>query len=218
MNSNKSHSDRLHYNKAIKQNKNFMYNDLKRSNCYNSDFTGSNFNYSSFRGAHFKSCNFFGCTFIGAEFIGTNFKKSKFKKAIFQDVVFEGVNLSEATFKDAEFKNVIFIGTDLKDVKDLEYDENQVRLFKEIPELNISEEVKESIKLAMENEYIKRSRTLDTKDREINTISIMILLEKFNEKSLISGFKILSERLNKDFSTLSYIIKAIEGYQNEGII
>lgn len=218
MDSNKSHSDRLHYNKGIKQNKNFMYNDLKRSNCYNSDFTGSNFNYASFRGAHFKSCNFFGCTFIGAEFIGTNLKKSKFKKAIFEDVVFEGANLSGATFKDAEFKNVIFIDTDLEDVKDLQYDENQVRIFRKMPDLEISENLKGAISLVMENEYVKKSRTLDTKDGDIDTISIIILLEKFNEKSLISGLKILSERLNKDFSTLSYIIKAIEGYQKEGII
>ena len=71
----------LKYNKVQKMNKNFMYQDLKRSNCYNSDFSNSNFNFTSLRGAHFKSCNFYGCTFTFAEFIGSNLKKSRFTKA-----------------------------------------------------------------------------------------------------------------------------------------
>ena len=47
------------YNKAEKRNKNFMYMDFRRGNCYNCDFSCSNFSYASFRGAHFKSCDFF---------------------------------------------------------------------------------------------------------------------------------------------------------------
>ena len=218
MDSNKRHSDRFHYNKEVKQNKNFMYNDLKRSNCYGTDFTGSNFNFTSFRGAHFKSCNFFGCTFKGTEFIGTNLKKSKFKKTIFEDTVFEAANLSGANFKDAEFKNVIFIDTDIESAIDLKFDQAEVRIYEKMPELDISENLTNAIISASKNELIKKSRVLDTKDGEINPISVMILLERFNEKSLISGLKIFSERVDKEFSTLSYIIKAIQIYEKEGIL
>ena len=35
----KNKSKGFHYNKEIKQNKNFMYSDLRRSNCYGTDFT-----------------------------------------------------------------------------------------------------------------------------------------------------------------------------------
>ena len=35
--------------------KNFMYKNLERSNCYNCNFAGSTFDFVSFRGAHFKS-------------------------------------------------------------------------------------------------------------------------------------------------------------------
>ena len=51
----------------------------------------------------------------------------------------------------------------------------------------------------------------------INPISIMILLEKFSEKNLISGLNILADRLDRDFCTLSYITKCIETYGKEGI-
>ena len=150
----KNKSKGFHYNKEIKQNKNFMYSDLRRSNCYGTDFTGSNFNFSSFRGAHFKGCNFFSCTFRGTEFIGTNFKKSKFRRAIFENAVFEGVNLGDVDFRDAEFKNVIFVGCDLSSAKSLEYKESEVRVFDEIPELDISKELEEAVLKAMGNEKV----------------------------------------------------------------
>lgn len=208
----------FHYNKEIKQNKNFMYSDLRRSNCYGTDFTGSNFNFTSFRGAHFKGCNFFSCTFKGSEFIGTNFKKSKFRRARFEDAIFEYVNFSDADFRDAEFKNVIFVGCDLSSAKNLVYKEDQVRIFDEVPALDISVKLEEAVLKAIKNEKVKASRVLDTKDGGINPISIMVLLERFSEKILISGLNILSDRLDKDFCTLSYIIKCIETYKKEGII
>ena len=51
MTTNKKSETWLKYNKVQKTNKNFMYQDLKRSNCYNSDFSNSNFNFTSLRGA-----------------------------------------------------------------------------------------------------------------------------------------------------------------------
>lgn len=215
---NKKQSETLHCNKLDKKNKNYMYNNLKRSNCYGTDFTGSNFNFTSFRGAHFKSCNFFGCTFKSAEFIGANLKKSKFRRAIFEDAVFEGVNLSGVDFRDAEFKNVIFVDTNINDAINLEFDENQVKIFDEEPEIEISKELESAIKVAMYNEKIRNSRVLDNKDGDINTISIIILLSKFNETRLASGLRIFAEKVDKDFHTLSYIIKAIQSYEKQGIL
>ena len=45
-------SERFNYNNAQKTNKNFMYKDFRRSNCYNCDFSGSNFNFASFKSMH----------------------------------------------------------------------------------------------------------------------------------------------------------------------
>lgn len=218
MTNNKKIDTSLKYNKTSKMNKNFMYQDLKRSNCYNCDFSKSNFNFTSLRGAHFKSCNFYGCTFKSAEFVGSNLKGSRFTKAKFEDTIFEGVKLENVDFAGANFKNVIFVNSDLSKAINLSYKEDEVRIYDEMPKIEISENLKAAIDKAMENNYVKKSRTLDTKDGGINTVSIMILLEKFREKRLIEGLGILSEKIDKDFCTLSYIIKSLQSYKDQGIL
>lgn len=215
---NKKIDTALKYNKTSKINKNFMYQDLKRSNCYNCDFSKSNFNFTSLRGAHFKSCNFYGCTFKSTELVGSNLKGSKFIKAKFEDTIFEGAKLEDVDFTGATFKNVIFVNTDLSKTINLNYKEDEVRIYNQMPEMEVSENLKNAINKAMENNYVKKSRTLDTKDGGINTVSIMILLEKFREKRLIEGLKILSEKVDKDFCTLSYIIKSLQSYKDQGIL
>lgn len=215
---NKKIDTALKYNKTSKINKNFMYQDLKRSNCYNCDFSKSNFNFTSLRGAHFKSCNFYGCTFRSAEFVGSNLKGSKFTKVKFEDTIFEGTKLENVDFTGATFKNVIFVSTDLSQTINLNYKEDEVKIYEQMPEIEISDNLKNAINKAMENNYVKKSRTLDTKDGGINTISIMILLEKFREKRLIEGLHILSEKIDKEFCTLSYIIKSLQSYKDKGIL
>lgn len=218
MDKNKKLDTALKYNKASKMDKNFMYQDLKRSNCFNCDFSKSNFNFTSLRGAHFKGCNFFGCTFKSAEFVGSNLKNSKFPRAKFEDTIFEGAKLDGVDFNAATFKNVIFVNTDISKASNLNFKENEVRIFDEMPVLEISQKLENAIKTAMENKFVKKSRTLDTKDGDINSISIMILLEKFSEQRLADGLIILSDKIDRDFCTLSYIIKSLESYKNQGIL
>ena len=74
----------IQLNHADKKKKSFMYQNLQKSKCYNTDFSGSNFDYACFRGAHMKSCLFNACTFKGAEFVGSNLKDSQFKEAQFE--------------------------------------------------------------------------------------------------------------------------------------
>lgn len=190
-----------------------MYQDLKRSNCYNTDFSNSNFNFTSLRGAHFKSCNFYGCTFKSAEIIGANLKRSKF-----ENTIFEGVNLEEVDFSGTKFKNVIFLNTDITKAKNFDINSPQIKVFKAMPIIEMSERLENAIKFAMENKYVKKSRTLDTKDGGINYISIMVLLENFKEKQLIDGLTLIGERIDKEFCTLSYIMKNLEVYKSEGIL
>ncbi|RDY28034.1 pentapeptide repeat-containing protein [Romboutsia weinsteinii] len=218
MTTNKKIDTALRYNKAQKLNKNFMYQDLKRSNCYNSDFSNSNFNFTSLRGAQFKSCNFYGCTFKSAELVATNLKKTKFAKAKFENAVFEACNLEGADFSGATFKNTIFLNTDISKALNLNIKESEVKIFDEMPTVEMSERLENSINLAMKNQYVKKSRTLDTKDGGINNISVIILLENFKEKQLIEGFTLLSERMDKEFCTLSYIIKTLQGYKAQGLL
>jgi hypothetical protein len=206
----------FNYNNIEKKNKNFMYQNLQRSKCFNSNFPQSNFDYVSFRGAHLKSCSFLECSFKWAEFVGTNLKGSAFRKAHFENTIFEGAKLEDVNFVEATFKNTIFVGCDIESVINLDFSHPEIRIFDEMPELNISEPLREAVEKAMTNKYIKKSRVLDTKDKKINPISIMLLLEQFDEETLIKGLQLISEIIDKEFSVLSYIISAINRLIKDG--
>jgi hypothetical protein len=207
---NNSIKGNFNYNNIEKKGKNFMYKNLERSNCYNCDFTRSNFDFVTFRGAHFKSCVFFECTFKWAEFIGTNLKGSDFKNTIFENAIFDSVNLDGADFKDAEFKNTIFLSTDLTKAKNLSIKNSDTKVFSEMPVIEISEDLQTSVMNVMKNKYVKSARVLDTKDGGINTINLMILLENFDEETLIKGLNIITTELDCDFYTLSYLVKFLK--------
>ena len=204
-----SGSENFHYNNIEKNDKNFMYKNFKRSNCYNCNFSNSNFNFATFRGAHFKTCSFMNGTFEGTEFIGTNLKNSKFKNAKFKNAIFEGANLYGTDFKDAKFENTIFLGCKLEKTKNFSTELQGIRIFEEMPEINISSELEEALSRLMENKYVKASRIFDTKDGNINTLTLMILKENFNEEELIKGFNEIKSQIDRDFYTISYIIRLI---------
>ena len=207
---NQSVKGNFTYNNIEKKDKNFMYKNLRRSNCYNCNFSNSNFNFTSFRGAHFKSCNFSKCTFKWAELIGTNLKGSDLRGAKFENTVFDSVNLDGVNFKDAEFKNTIFLSTAIEKAENLNINNPEIKVFNEMPDIDISDELRNAVISSMNNRYVKESRVLDTKDGSLNLLNLMILLEKFDEESLIKGLNIIESDLDKDFCTLSYIIKFIE--------
>lgn len=207
-----------HLKKAEKMNKNFMYKDLKKSHCYDCDFSGSNFDFASFRGAHFKSCNFYGASFKGTEFVGSNLKKCRFKKARFEETIFEGVNLEDTDFAGSVFKNTIFVGCDLSKAKNLNKISVNIKVYDTFPEINLSEELEEALREAMMNKHIEKARVLDTKEGKINTISVQRLLEQFDEKTLIKGLKLMRNKIANDFCTLSYLTKFLAKHEAEGLI
>ncbi|MBC8061163.1 MAG: pentapeptide repeat-containing protein [Clostridiaceae bacterium] len=215
---NQSVKENFNYNNIEKTNKNFMYKNLERSNCYNSDFSNSNFDYVSFRGAHFKSCTFFKCTFKWSEFIGTNLKGSNFKKTLFENAIFDSVNLEGVNFKDAEFKNTIFMSTDVEKAKNLNIEDPEIRIYEKMPQLDISEELQSTVENVMKNKYVKAARVFDTKEAGLNLLNIMILLENFDQETLIKGLNIIEAQLDRDFYTLSYIIKFLLNCKVKGTL
>lgn len=215
---NQSVNGNFNYNNIEKKNKNFMYKNLQRSNCYNSDFSNSNFDYVSFRGSHFKSCTFWGCTFRWAEFIGTNLKGSIFKNAKFENTIFDSVNLDGVNFKDAEFKNTIFLSTNTENAKNLNLKDSNIKIFHEMPQLEISGELEMAVKNIMKNDYVKKARVFDTKDGKLNVLNLMILLDNFDESTLIKGLNIIEVQLDRAFYTLSYVIKLLKNYQIDGTL
>ncbi len=190
-----------------KKNKSFMYQNLQKSKCFNCNFSNGNFNYTCFRGAHMKACNFNGGTFVEAEFIGANLKDSQFKNAVLENVVFEGTKLESVDFKGAVLKNVIFVDTNLEQVLNLNLEDANIKIFTEMPELEVSAELIQAIEGLMQNDFVKRSRVLDTKDKKMNTVSVLRLLDHFEEAVLVERLGLVAPLLDRDFYTLSYLIK-----------
>lgn len=216
MDRNQNAQGNFNYNNIEKINKNFMYKNLERSNCYNSDFTNSNFDFVSFRGAHFKSCTFYKCTFKWAEFTGTSLKGSNFKNTLFENAIFDSVNLDGANFKDAKFNNTIFMCTEVGKAKNLNIEDPGIKIYTEMPQVDISEELRNTVENMMKNKYVKAARVFDTKDGGLNLLNIMILLEHFDEETLIKGLNQIELQFDRDFYTLSYIIRLLQNCKAKG--
>ena len=216
--SNSQKVQAFNFNNIDKVGKTFMYHNLTKSKCYNPNFSQSNFDFACFRGAHLKSCFFNECSFKGSEFVGSNLKDSKFTGAQFEDVVFESVKMEGADFKDAQFKNTIILSSNLDGVKNLDLNDENIRVFDEMPQVSMSTELQELIEGLMTNAFIKKSRVLDTREGNINLLSVMILLEKFDEETLIKAFKVIEPHIERDFFTLSFIIRLITKLEKDGII
>lgn len=217
-NRNKKPSVGLNFNNIEKVGKTFMYHNLTKSKCLNSNFSQSNFDYACFRGAHFKSCFFNECTFKGAEFVGSNLKDSKFINAHFENTVFEGVKLDGADFMGATFNNVIFLEVNFDGVKNLDVNTESIRVFKEMPDADLSDALEGAVEKVMANKFIKASRVLDTREGKINHLSMLILKEQFEEETLVKGFEVIEEHIDRDFFTLSFIIKLIQKLKKDQVI
>ncbi len=214
----KANNSNVNYNNIEKKNKNFMYQNFQRSKWFNSNFPNSNFDYVSFRGAHLKSCSFFDCSFKWTEFIGSNLKGSSFKRAEFEDTIFEGAKLDGTDFLDATFENTIFLACNIENAKNLDLANPGIRVFDQMPEIEMSVELKRAVEDFMKNIYVEKSRTLNTKDKKLNTLSMMILMELFYDETLIKAFEKMPEYIDRDFHTLSYIVKLIRKLIKEGHI
>lgn len=208
-------NDQIKYSNRKKANMDFAGKDLRRSNCFNCDFTSSNFNEVSFRGAQFKACNFSECTFDSAEIVAANLRGSRFKQVHFENTLFDTVNLEGVDFEGATFKNVIFVSTDITKAVNLVLEGQDVKVFDEMPELAMTRELEKVVENAMKNEFIKFARVLDTKEGKVSPISIMRLLEKFDEETLIKGLRKIKRTINEDFCTLSTIVEAIEASKEQ---
>lgn len=211
-------NDQISYKNRKKVNTDFANKDLRRSNCYNCDFTGSQFNDVSFRGAQFKACTFDQATFDSAEFVAANLKNSRFKGVKFVHTIFDHVNLEHTDFEGATFENVIFVECDLSQAVNLELDHQEVQIFDVRPEIEVGERLEKAVKSLMNNDFVKYARVLDTKDGKMNAISMMRLLEIFDEEALVKGFGMLKKNIKADFATLSVLIALLEQYEAEGLL
>lgn len=200
----------LTLNNVDKKDKNFMYQNLQKSKCFKCSFDRSSFDYVNFRGAHLKSCSFNNGSFIGTELVGTNIKDSSFRNAVFQDAVFEGAKLDGVDFKGASLSGTYFVGCSFNEVKGLNFGSLDIKVLNEMPKLELSESLLEAFELLMKNAFVAKARVLDTKEKTLNTISVLRLLDLFTEAEIVENAAALSASLDREFFTLSYLMRALQ--------
>jgi hypothetical protein len=84
--------------------------------------------------------------------------------------------------------------------------------------LDISKELRSTVENVLKNKYVKHARVLDTKDGGINLLNIIILLENFDEETLIKGLNLIQVQLDREFYTLSYIIRFLKNCESNGTL
>lgn len=142
--------------------------------------------------------------------MGTNIKDSSFRNATFQDAVFEGAKLDGVDFKGASLSGTYFVGCTFNEVKGLNFGSLDIKVLNEMPVLELSDELKGAFDLLMKNQFVAKARVLDTKDKKLNTISVLRLLDLFSEAEIIAHAELLSHSLDREFFTLSYLMRALQ--------
>lgn len=199
------------YNNKDKSGCNFMYKDFEKTNSYHTNFSQSNFSYVSFRAAHLKFCNFYGAIFIGTEFVGTNLRGSSFKGATFKDAIFIGTVFDKTNFTGANFENCIFNATKINGITGLDSSSSGIRVLTQMPSADdFSSELVDVVQSLRNNDIIRKSHTLHTKNNGINTIYINELLRDYSEEELIRLLPKIENLITTQFYTLSYIKKLLQ--------
>lgn len=206
------------YNNATKQNSNFMYKDFEKTKSYHTNFENAHFAGTSLRAARMKYCNFTNCVFTGTEFIGTNLRGSKFICAKFIDCIFSGVVLDKANFKGATFSNCYIVGVSGKSAYNFPNNlSGNIVLSTMPPQKAIDNQLNTIIESLREQDYIRRSHTLHLKGGKVNTLTIMILREKYSNDQLIHLLPLLPQFVTTQFYTVSHL-KALLKKAEKGAI
>ena len=194
------------YNNKNKDGCKFIYKDFEKTRSYHSRFVNAEFTGTSLRGAHMKFCNFTNCKFTGVDFIGTNLRGCNFTRAKFEKCIFSSAVLENANFRDATFENCYMAGNLLSKAKNVPQGNIGIKIVSANPVAeSISGELVNVIQSLRENDIIRRSRTLHSKNNKINQLSAIILLDDYTEEELLRLLPMLPDYVTSQFYTFSYL-------------
>lgn len=206
--------NRLNVFKRKSNRRNISYQFYSKSRSFSANFSNVNFKHVNFKGAILTKCSFKNATFVGVEFWGTNLKKSNFTNANFKHCVFVGTHINDTNFKNTTFEHCIFVNTNIGVSKNLNIDCQGIRVMSNYPEIDLSDELKEAIKILESNEHIRKYKIIHLGGNKLNLLNIMLLLERLGEKNLILGLNYASSNVKKDMPTISCMFNYL--FKNKG--
>ena len=201
------------YKNKNETGKKYINKDFEKTSSYRTNFSMAVFENTSFRASKFKYCSFYGARFKSSEFIGTNLKGCKFKNATFENCVITSANIKKATFKDASFHHCFIIGINKDYFKSAIF--RNCKFYDNYPTLsNISPSLLKIIEALRSNDIVRRSHTLHLKKGKINTLTVMILSELYDETELTRLLPLVPNYLTTQFYTTSYLTHLLKKIQN----
>lgn len=213
MRNKKKTNKKSSYINQKKNMKKFFYKDFSRSESYNTNFTSSEFLGINFLNASMKYCNFNNCTFDFVEFENTKLNGSNFKGAHFRNVLFKNCNLTKTNFNNATFTNVFLYNTSFKN---LDNKKGIEIITEEKLNFSIDNELSNVIDLCRKNALMLNSSPIFNQKKKseekyfLNKLSIIRLERLFSNEEIIKGFKKTNENIDKEFNTLSRLVKYIQ--------
>ena len=179
----------------------FFNKNFNKTESYCSNFNSVIFSNTSLVGAKFKFCNLNDVRFENCLIQGALFRKCHFKRVIFLNCIVVSAQFDRTSLVSSTFDNCRILYTNIENCGSL----NNTQTYEAYPSENaFNPELLEQVKALRSNEFIRKSSVLHRKKDKINTLTIDILLEEFDDPFLLANLSSLHS-LKKEFHTLSYI-------------
>lgn len=203
---NKS-SKRYSYVNHDSRERKFIHKNFNKTDSYHTNFSGALFENAAFVGAKFKFCAFFGavfdkCYIRGTLFRGCNLRNSVFKNSIISATVYDRCKFSGVRFESCKIINSTKLEEFLHTSSFVEVD--FLSKYPSVKEFN--PELIRLVESLRANDFIRRSSVLHRKKQQIDTVSVKVLVEKFEEDFLIENLGRLPVFVVNEFYSLSYIM------------
>ena len=174
--------DRLHLITYRNQRKKVV-NDIRcrylaKSQFINCNAQNKKFTYANFRGSHFKKVSFDSSEFFGCDFWGTLFNNCSFRNAKISDCVFMACRFKNCDFEGTLFDYTTIVNTSLDECKSIVVSKG-VTLYKQYPQCQNSNGLKETLELLKGNVNIRKNKLLHLSKNRYNELNLFLLQRKY---------------------------------------
>jgi len=173
---------------------------LAKSQIINCNAKNKKFTYANFRGAHLKKVLFDGSEFFGCDFWGTSFNNCYFRNVKISDCVFMACRFQSCNFEGAVFNYTTIVNTGLTNCKSIDILKG-VTLYKQYPQSNHTDELKETLDLLKGNSNIRKYKLLHLPGNKYNELNLFLLQRKYLLAELPKLLVQLNNKSTKNITT-----------------
>lgn len=196
----------------------FIHKNFNKTESYHTNFSGVIFQNTSFVGAKLKFCALHGAVFDNCFIRGSLFRCCNLRAAVFKNSIISATIFDRCKLNGCIFDNCKIISSTKLDNFLSENCFHNTEFFTDFPpEENFNPVLIDIIEELRENYLIRQSSVLHRKKGKLDTISLAVLVENFNEEFLIEHLQSLPNLITTPFHTLSYIAHILHKIRDRDI-